>query len=51
MGWKVGVEFEIVTFVSTNKLSLLDLIGTFMSKALISDTLQLISFRCSHFMR
>ena len=38
VGWKVFVWLEVIASIPINKLSFLNLIGTFMSKSLISDT-------------
>ena len=48
VGWKVVVGFEIIASIATHKLSLLHLIGTLMSKSLISHVFLLASFFYSH---
>ena len=41
VGWKVGVGLKVVAPVAIDKLSFLHLIGTLMSKSLISYALLL----------
>ena len=50
VGYKVIVGLEVIASTAIHILSFLNLIGTFMSKSLISYAILFTSFHSSHFM-